>query len=73
MLGKIEFVPIRAVWQNEADDVTPWRASNIEELGSALGPELEHEDRELSVGPYCADILASGSTTVLICRSLIGG
>lgn len=73
MLGKIESVPIRAVWKNEAHDFTPWRASNIEELGSALGLELEYEDRELSVGPYSADILARGSTIVLICSSLIRG
>lgn len=73
MLGKIESVPIRAVWKNEAHDFTPWRASNIEELGSALGLELEHEDRELPVGPYCADILASRSSTVLSCSSLIRG
>jgi len=38
-------------------------ADNIEELGEALGLELEYEDREVSVGPYSADILARDAGT----------
>lgn len=58
MLGKIKSVPLRTIWKNEAYDFTPWLANNIIELGQALGLELEFEDKEVSVGPYSADILA---------------
>tara|TARA_R110001592_G_scaffold185575_2_gene429652 strand:+ start:943 stop:1875 length:933 start_codon:yes stop_codon:yes gene_type:complete len=58
MLGKIKTVPLRTIWKNEAYDFTPWLADNIIELGQALGLELEFEDKEVSVGPYSADILA---------------
>lgn len=58
MLGKIKNVPLRSIWKNEAYDFTPWLAENITELGQALGLELEFEDKEVSVGPYSADILA---------------
>ena len=58
MLGKIKNVPLRTIWKNEAYDFTPWLAENIVELGQALGLELEFEDKEVSVGPYSADILA---------------
>jgi len=63
MLGKIQMVPLRSIWKNEAQDFTPWLADNIEELGEALGLELEYEDREVSVGPYSADILARDAGT----------
>lgn len=58
MLGKIKNVPLRTIWKNEAYDFTPWLAENIVELGQALGLELEFEAKEVSVGPYSADILA---------------
>ncbi len=58
MLGKINIVPLRTIWKNEAKDFTPWLADNVGELGKALGLELEYEDREVAVGPYSADILA---------------
>ena len=58
MLGKIKTVPLRTIWKNEAYDFTPWLANNLIELGQAVGLELEFEDKEVSVGPYSADILA---------------
>lgn len=63
MLGKIQLVPLRVIWKNEAQDFTPWLADNIDELGAALGLELEYEDREVAVGPYFADILAKDTGT----------
>lgn len=63
MLGKIKEVPLRTIWKNEAQDFTPWLAENINELGAALGLELEFEDKEVSVGPYSADILAKDTGT----------
>jgi len=63
MLGKINTVPLRQIWKNEAYDFTPWLAENLEELGKAIGLELEFEDKEVSVGPYSADILAKDTGT----------
>ena len=59
-LGKLEPVPLRTQWADEARDFTPWLASDegIAMLGEALGLELEVEDTEVAVGSYRADIVA---------------
>ena len=62
-LGKIKSVSLRHIWKNEARDFTPWLAEHLEELNEALGLELELEDKEVSVGPYSADILAKDTGT----------
>ena len=58
-LGKLERVDLREVWRNEADDFTPWLATqrNLEDLGKTLGMQIEFQAREEAVGPYAADIL----------------
>jgi hypothetical protein len=58
MLGKIRNVSLRKIWKNEARDFTPWLSENLSDLGKAVGLELEFEGKEVSVGPYSADILA---------------
>lgn len=63
MLGELKKVGLRKIWKNEAYDFTPWVAENIDQLGAALGLELEVEDCEVSVGPYSADILAKDAGT----------
>ena len=63
MLGKIKNVPLRNLWKNETHDFTPWLAENLNELGTALGLELEFEEKEVAVGPYSADILAKDTGT----------
>ena len=68
-LGKIERVDLRDVWPNEASDFTPWLAENISKLGTALGLELELQEREAAVGGYSLDILAmdiNGSRPAII-------
>ena len=57
-LATIQKIDLREVWQNEARDFTPWLAEHLSELGTALGLELELEEREASVGGYSLDILA---------------
>jgi len=47
--GKIEKLNLRDIWPKEAKDFTPWLADNIDELGEALGMELELEDTEAAV------------------------
>lgn len=59
-LSKITKVDLRDCWQNEANDFTPWLASeeNIALLADALGMnELEVKAQEEHVGPFRADIL----------------
>ena len=46
------------MWPNEQLDFTPWLVEHIEELGEKIGMDLEVLGREVSVGPYSADILA---------------
>ncbi len=50
---------LRYVWLREAEDVTPWLASeaNIALLGDTIGLDLEVEAQEKDVGPFRADIL----------------
>ena len=61
MLGRLEKVDLRQVWQREDVHFTPWlaQADNIALLGEALGLELEVEAVEQSVGPFRADIICS--------------
>ena len=47
----------RKMWPNEQFDFTPWLVEHIDELGETIGMELEVLGREVSVGPYSADIL----------------
>jgi hypothetical protein len=55
----MEKVDLREVWTREADEFTPWLASeeNIRLLGDTLGLDLEVQEQEAGVGPYRADIL----------------
>lgn len=59
MLGKLEKVDLRQIWQTEGQDFTPWlaREENLEMLGEVIGIELELEAQEKDVGPFRADIL----------------
>jgi len=63
MLGKLEKVDLRQIWQTEGQDFTPWlaREENLETLGEAIGIELELEAQEKDVGPFRADILCKST------------
>lgn len=41
LLGTIEKVDPRVLWQHEAHHFTPWLAENLDKLGDAIGIELE--------------------------------
>lgn len=57
-LSKIKRLNLREIWSKEATDFTPWLAENVEELGEALGMDLELEAKEASVGDFSLDLLA---------------
>ncbi|MGN9779782.1 hypothetical protein ACTMTF_00045 [Nonomuraea sp. ZG12] len=56
-LGRLESVPLRSIWPNEAKDFTPWLADNLDVLGQAVGLALELRHREYAVGRYALDLL----------------
>ena len=62
-VGELESVPIREVWPDEARDLTPWLADNLDALGSALGMDLELDGSEVPVGPFSADLLLHDANT----------
>lgn len=57
-LGTLKRLDPRTIWPNEAHDFTPWLAEHLEDLGEALGLELELVARESPVGRFSADLLA---------------
>lgn len=64
-LGKLEKVDLREGWDSEAQDFTPWlaREENLEELGRAIGLELEVVAQEQNVGSYRADLVCKDAVT----------
>ncbi|MCD6520442.1 MAG: DUF4268 domain-containing protein, partial [Anaerolineae bacterium] len=60
-LGKLEKVPLRTIWRNEAYDFTAWLADNLDFLGEAVGLEISFTEREKAVGSFSVDILAEDS------------
>jgi hypothetical protein len=59
-LGILEPVDIRFQWPDEAQDFTPWLASEkgLELLGNVIKADLEVIEQERYVGPFRADIIA---------------
>lgn len=58
-LGKLESVDLRLQWPHEAQNLTPWIASEgLELLGKVMQADLVLVEQEASVGPFSADILA---------------
>ncbi len=56
-LARINRVDLRNVWPDEATDFTPWLHDNIDQLGEALGMDLEVLEREAAVGTFSLDLL----------------
>ena len=48
--GELIDVALREAWQHEANDFTPWLASNLERLAREINIPLELEDTEVAVG-----------------------
>ena len=57
-IGKLEKVPLREVWINEARDFTTWLEENIDVLSTAMGLTLSSVEREKSAGVFSVDLVA---------------
>jgi hypothetical protein len=58
MVGKMEKVPLREVWKNEAKDFSSWLFDNLEVLGDEIDLRLSPVEKERDVGSFAADIVA---------------
>jgi RecB family endonuclease NucS len=68
VIGKLERVPLRQVWEHEAYDFTQWLQENIAELNRTVGLTLVNVDREQAAGSFSIDLVAEdeGGGTVII-------
>ncbi len=66
--GELKIIPLHKEFKHEANEFTPWLAEHIEELGDALGMDLEILEREASVGDFSLDLLAQivGTPTTVV-------
>lgn len=63
ILGRLERVDLREVWQREANSFTPWLAENLHLIGEAIEMDLALEAVEKTVGTFRADIVARNVRT----------
>lgn len=62
-IGRIEWLDIREVWNNEAADFTPWLLANVDVLRDTLGGlDLELERAEHPVGAFSLDLIGTDLT-----------
>ncbi len=74
-LGRIEDVPLRDVWDNEASSFTPWLLQNEDVLSDLLGIDITLERSEESVGRFSLDLVGKNNedgSTVIVENQLEG-
>lgn len=52
MIGELQGVPLREVWQHEALDARRWVERNLDVLNDALDIRLSGAEREQSAPPF---------------------
>ena len=62
-LDRLKEIDLKEIWDNEAQDFTPWLAEekNLELLSETIRTPLELEAQEKDVGPFRADILCKNT------------
>ena len=68
MIGKLERVALREVWQHEALDFTSWLQDNLDLLNEILDLNLSSAEREQPAGAFSVDLVAedgSGNPVVI--------
>jgi hypothetical protein len=58
MIGKIERIPLRDVWEHEAYDFNKWLQDNIDVLSNVTNINLSNPEREQNAGDFSVDIVA---------------
>ena len=71
-LGKIEEVPLREVWKDEARDFTPWLVEHLDLLGEALHLDLTPVEAEGQVGTFSVDVVADTYSGVVVIENQLG-
>ena len=68
MIGKLQRVPLREVWQHEALDFTTWLEDNYDVLNEVLDINLSSVEREQAAGSFNVDLVAEdeGGDLVII-------
>jgi Domain of unknown function (DUF4268) len=68
VIGRINRVPLRKVWEHEAHDLTRWLEGNIDVLNEVTGLRLISAEREQRAGSFSVDLVArtSEGDTVII-------
>ena len=66
MIGRMEKVPLREVWKNEAKDFTTWLFDNLEVIGEELDMDLTPDEKEKSIGSFSADITAKDASEQIV-------
>lgn len=56
-IRKLEYVNVRDIWRNEANDFTVWLSENIEYLADKLGFTINVLETERRIGTFKVDIL----------------
>jgi hypothetical protein len=60
-IARLEKLELREIWKHEAHSFTRWLAENLDFISDAIGVDLTLVEREASLGPFSADILAEDS------------
>jgi hypothetical protein len=65
VLGKLQKVELRNIWQHEANDFTTWlaRKENMDVLCEEIGLDIQIINTEATVGSFAVDILAEETNT----------
>ena len=68
MIGRLQRVGLREVWEHEAHDFTPWLEENIDVLNDAIDLSLSIVEREQTAGDFSVDLVAedeSGNPVII--------
>lgn len=57
LVSRVEFEPVRGLFQDEAQQFTPWLETHVECLAERLGIQLSVAQREEDVGDFRVDLL----------------
>jgi hypothetical protein len=62
-LGRLEQVPVREAWADEARNFSPWLLGNADRLSEALNMDLDLKQAEHPVGNFSLDLIGEDAVT----------